>query len=119
MFPEHMWQIAGSILGPLSGMLPSAIGCAIVLMILSRFSSQACNPGRTWWRNPGLFTDACYFLVYPFVAYMRTALMIIGAVVLGGAMTSEGISHYLEYGRGPLSDLPFWGQVPIYIVASD
>ena len=50
---------------------------------------------------------------------MRLALMIIGAAVLAGAMTRQDITDYLEHGRGPLSGLPFWGQVPIYVVASD
>jgi sterol desaturase/sphingolipid hydroxylase (fatty acid hydroxylase superfamily) len=119
MVPELVWQIGGSILEILSGMLP-VIVCAVVLMILSRFSSQACNPGRTWWRNPGLFTDACYFLVFRFIApYMRVALLITGAVLLTGSTTREDISDYLEYGSGPLSDLPFWGQLPIYVVGSD
>ena len=41
------------------------------------------------------------------------------AALLSGAITKQGISDYLENGRGPLSDLPFWAQVPIYVVASD
>ena len=61
MVPDPAWRIVGKILETLSVVLPGAIGCAIVLLILSLFSSQACNPGKTWWRNPGLFTDACYF----------------------------------------------------------
>ena len=120
MFPDLVWRIVEKVLDTLSVVLPSAIACAIVLLILSWFSSQACNPGRTWWRNPGLVTDACYLLVVPFVApYMRMSLMVVGATLLAGAMTKQDISDYLEHGRGPLSGLPFWGQVPIYVVASD
>jgi hypothetical protein len=100
MFPDLVWRIVGKILDTLSVVLPSAIACAIVLLILSWFSSQACNPGRTWWRNPGLFTDACYLLVVPFLApYMRMSLLVVGATLLAGAMTKQDISDYLERGR--------------------
>jgi sterol desaturase/sphingolipid hydroxylase (fatty acid hydroxylase superfamily) len=120
MIPDLVWKMATKILETWLVVLPSAIAGAIVLLILSQFSSQACNPGRTWWRNPGLFTDACYFLAVPFIApYMRMALMIIGAALLARAITKQDISDYLEHGQGPLSGLSLWGQLPIYVVASD
>jgi sterol desaturase/sphingolipid hydroxylase (fatty acid hydroxylase superfamily) len=34
-------------------------------------------------------------------------------------MTTDEIADYFEHGRGPLAVLPFWVQVPIYVVASD
>jgi sterol desaturase/sphingolipid hydroxylase (fatty acid hydroxylase superfamily) len=34
-------------------------------------------------------------------------------------MTTEQIADYFEHGRGPLAVLPFWVQLPIYVVASD
>src|SRR5580704_2380567 len=100
--------------------LPSAIGFAIAFAVLSLFSGQACNPGRTWWRNPGLATDICYILIIPFAApYMRMSLMIGGAALLSGVMTTQEIKDYFEHGRGPLAGLPFWAQLPIYVVVSD
>ena len=120
MFPEILGRFATTILDTLWGFLPSTIGCAIVFTVLSLFPSQACNPGRTWWRNPGLFTDICYIVVIPFVApYLRMSLMVVGAGLLSGVMTAQEITAYFEHGRGPLAGLPFWGQVAVYIVASD
>jgi sterol desaturase/sphingolipid hydroxylase (fatty acid hydroxylase superfamily) len=120
MFPELLWQIAGSVLVTLKGFLPSVIGFAIVFSLLSLASNQACNPGRIWWRNPGLFTDLCYVVVVPFVApYLRMSLMVMGAGMLSGVMTNREIADYFAHGRGPLGGLAFWGQVAIYVVASD
>jgi sterol desaturase/sphingolipid hydroxylase (fatty acid hydroxylase superfamily) len=120
MFPQLLGQIAVTVLDTVRGFLPSAIGFAIVFAALSLWSSQACNPGRTWWRNPGLFTDISYMFIVPFVApYLRMSLMVAGAGVLSGAMTSQQITDYFEHGRGPLAGLPFWGQVAVYTVASD
>jgi sterol desaturase/sphingolipid hydroxylase (fatty acid hydroxylase superfamily) len=103
-----------------STVLPSAIGFAVVFAVLSLFTSQACNPGRAWWRNPGLATDICYILIIPFLApYLRMSLMIGGAALLSGVMTTQEIVDYFEHGRGPLAGLPFWVQLPIYVVASD
>jgi sterol desaturase/sphingolipid hydroxylase (fatty acid hydroxylase superfamily) len=100
--------------------LPSAIGFAIVFTVLTLFSSQACNPGRPWWRNPGLGTDFGYLLVIPFIApYISLSLIIIGGALLLGVTSPEEITDYFENGRGPLAVLPFWAQLPIYLVASD
>jgi sterol desaturase/sphingolipid hydroxylase (fatty acid hydroxylase superfamily) len=121
---NEMLDLAGPIFAKIAetllAVIPSAIGFAIAFAVLSLFSSQACNPGRTWWRNPGLATDICYILIIPFAApYMRMSLMIGGAALLSGVMTTQEIKDYFEHGRGPLAGLPFWAQVPIYVVASD
>jgi sterol desaturase/sphingolipid hydroxylase (fatty acid hydroxylase superfamily) len=120
MFPELLGQIAVSVLTTVRGFLPSAIVFATLFTVLSLFSSQACNPGRTWWRNRGLVTDFCYMVVVPFIApYLRTSLMVMGAGLLASFMTAQQIGDYFENGRGPLAGLPFWGQVAVYVVASD
>ena len=120
MFPEIPGRIVATVLDTIWGFLPSAVVFAIVFSLLSLFSSQACNPGRTWWRNPGLFTDFSYMVVIPFVApYLRMSLMVAGAGMLAGVMTTQEIADYFERGRGPVAGLPFWGQVAVYIVASD
>jgi sterol desaturase/sphingolipid hydroxylase (fatty acid hydroxylase superfamily) len=120
MLTEHVLQIIYKVLQTLEHILPAAIICSIVLTALSLFSSQACNPGRTWWRNPGLFTDICYCLVVPFIApYMRMGLVVAGAVLLSVRMSRQDISDYIEHGGGPLSILPFWAQVALYLIVSD
>jgi sterol desaturase/sphingolipid hydroxylase (fatty acid hydroxylase superfamily) len=117
---DLVWSFLANIAQTLLIVLPSAIGFAVVFAVLTLFPSQACNPGRPWWRNPGLATDIWYILIIPFAApYMRMSLMIGGAALLSGVMTTEEIADYFEHGRGPLAVLPFWVQVPIYVVASD
>ena len=120
MFPEIVGQIAVAVAATIRGFLPSAIGFAIVFSALSLFSSQACNPGRPWWRNPGLFTDICYMVIIPFMApYLRMSLMIMMAGLLSGLVTADQVTDYFAHGRGPLAGLPFWGQVAAYLVLSD
>ena len=120
MFPEILGRMVAAVLDTVWGFLPSAVGFAIVFSVLSLFSGEACNPGRTWWRSPGLFTDICYMFVVPFVSpYLRTSLMVAGAGLMTGLMTPQEIADYFERGRGPLAGLPFWGQVAIYLVTSD
>ena len=120
MLAELLGQVAAKIGATIWGFLRSAIAFAILFTVLSLFSSAACNPGRTWWRNPGLLTDVCYLAIVPFMApYLRMSLMIAGAALLSGLMTAQDIADYFEHGRGPLAGLPFWGQVAVYVVASD
>jgi sterol desaturase/sphingolipid hydroxylase (fatty acid hydroxylase superfamily) len=117
---DILWPIAVNILATLRGCLPSAAVFAILFTLLSLFSSQACNPGRTWWRNPGLLTDICYLGVVPFIApYLRMSLMVAGAALLSGVMSAQDIADYFAQGRGPIGGLPFWGQVAVYVIASD
>jgi sterol desaturase/sphingolipid hydroxylase (fatty acid hydroxylase superfamily) len=120
MFVDQIGAIAAEIRHTIGGFLPSAMMFGIVFTLLSLFSKQACNPGRTWWRNPGLVTDLCYVVVVPFIApYLRLSLMVAGAALLSGVMTTQDIADYFNHGRGPLAGLPFWGQVAVYMVGSD
>jgi sterol desaturase/sphingolipid hydroxylase (fatty acid hydroxylase superfamily) len=120
MHAEFLGPIAAKIAETAWGFLPSTIAFAVVFAALSLLASQACNPGRAWWRNPGLVTDVCYLVIVPFVApFMRMSLMIAGAALLSGIMTTQEIADYFAQGRGPLAALPFWGQIAVYLVASD
>jgi sterol desaturase/sphingolipid hydroxylase (fatty acid hydroxylase superfamily) len=117
---ERLAPIAAEIGVTMWRLLPSTIVFAIVFTVLSLFRSQTCNPGRTWWRNPGLFTDVCYLFIIPFVApYMRMSLMVAGATLLTSFMTVQEIADYFTHGLGPLAHLPFWGQLVVYVVVSD
>ncbi len=120
MTSDFFGQIIGKFIETLWINLPSAIAFAVIFAVLSLFSSQACNRGRPWWRNPGLFTDLCYMVIIPFLApYLRMSLMIPGAVLLSDITTTQQIADYLSHGAGPLAGLPFWNQVVIYLVVSD
>ena len=63
--------------------VPSTVAFAVVFAALTPFPSLACNPGRPWWRNPGLVTDLCYCFVLPFfIPYMRLVLLILLLLIL-------------------------------------
>jgi sterol desaturase/sphingolipid hydroxylase (fatty acid hydroxylase superfamily) len=117
---DFLFLFAGELARILSSFFPSLLVLAALFTMLGFASSQACNPGKTWWRSRGLFTDACYCLIIHFVApYMRMALLIAGVAILSGFMSGNDAVEYLSKGRGPLSGWPFWGQVGFYLVASD
>ena len=108
----------------LTGVWPDFL-VSITLMVaissaLCLFSSQACNPGRVWWRNPGLVTDICYWLVVQALApFMRMGLLMALAVLALAFVSQDELNDYLVNGRGPLGALPFWGQVAAYLLLSD
>jgi sterol desaturase/sphingolipid hydroxylase (fatty acid hydroxylase superfamily) len=120
MVQAFFGPIAANIAATVWSFLPSALGFAALFTVLAWFPGQACNRGRIWWRNPGLYTDLLYVVIVPFVApYMRMSLMIGVAALLSGFVSAGEIAGYFEHGLGPLGRLPFWGQVGVYIVASD
>jgi sterol desaturase/sphingolipid hydroxylase (fatty acid hydroxylase superfamily) len=100
--------------------IPIIVGLAALFSILTIFKSQASKPEKVWWRNPGLFTDITYALLHGLLApYFRLPATIIVVVLLSGIMTTEQAVDFFASGRGPLSVLPFWGQVIVYLVVSD
>jgi len=80
----------------LSSLLPGAIACAIVLTILSLFSSQACNPGRTWygrslWRYHAIHhsaEDVDWTTAYRF----HPVNLLFGTFLVSAVMLFAGIS---------------------------
>src|SRR6201996_1364555 len=101
MLTEFPAQLAATVLTTVGHFLPSAIAFAALFTVLSLFSSQACNPGRAWWRGPSLFTDICYMVIIPFIApYLRISLMLGGAALISGIVSAEQIPDYFENGRG-------------------
>lgn len=123
MLPGFLERFAGKLVETLGVALPAAAVGAAVFTALAFCPGQACNPGRNWWRNPGLLTDLCYFLVVPFIApYLRAALMLVGAgffYTAYGALSGLDVLDYFERGLGPLAGLPFAAQCAAYVVASD
>jgi sterol desaturase/sphingolipid hydroxylase (fatty acid hydroxylase superfamily) len=103
-----------------SGQIPIIVGLAALFTVLTIFKSQASKPGIVWWRNPGLVTDITYALVHGLAApYFRLPAMVIVVALLSGIMTSEQAADFVVSGSGPLSALPFWAQVVVYLVVSD
>ncbi|GJD64250.1 sterol desaturase family protein [Methylobacterium frigidaeris] len=82
--------------------------------------ARPCNPGRPWWRKPDVITDVCYWFVIPVVSgYARIWLLVIGLFVLNGIPATLGLPSLFGEGIGPLAGLPFWAQVPLYLILSD
>src|SRR5213075_2224990 len=58
---ETLWAMINGLENIVKAQLPWAIGLSILFTVLSLFQSQACNPGRRWWRSRDLLTDIQYF----------------------------------------------------------
>ena len=98
--------------------LPVSIALAAAFTLLSVF--WACNPSRPWWRKRELVTDLCYWFIIPlFARYLRIGLLVLGAALLFGITTAEGLVEFYDDGHGPLSQLPLWLQAVIFLVGSD
>ncbi len=98
--------------------VPISLGLALVFTVLTWF--WACNPGHPWWRKPDLVTDICYWLFIPVIArFLRIGMLIVGAAVLFGITTGDGLIAFYENGHGPLAALPLVAQMVIFLIGSD
>jgi sterol desaturase/sphingolipid hydroxylase (fatty acid hydroxylase superfamily) len=98
--------------------VPVSIALAATFTVLTFF--WACNPGRPWWRKRELATDLCYWFFIPlFARYLRIGLLVVGASLVFGITTSEGLVAFYEDGHGPLAQLPLWAQAGIFLFAAD
>ena len=98
--------------------VPVSVALGAAFTVLSLFCS--CNPGRPWWRKRELLTDLCYWFVIPlFARYLRIGLLVLGAAILFGITSAEGLVAFYDDGHGPLSQLPLWLQAVIFLVGSD
>src|SRR4030081_3302552 len=98
--------------------VPITIVLALIFSVLTHF--WACNPGRPWWRKRELVTDICYWFIIPLLSrYLRIGLLIVGAALLFGITTTDGLIAFYEDGHGPLAALPLWLQAAIFLVGAD
>jgi sterol desaturase/sphingolipid hydroxylase (fatty acid hydroxylase superfamily) len=90
----------------------------VVFAVLTHLS--ACNPGKPWWRKREIVTDLWYWFLVPLLTrYFRIGMLGLGAALLFGIHGSQALSDFYEHGHGPLSALPMWTQVIVFMVASD
>ena len=102
----------------LIGLAPYVAICAIVFPVLTRYF--ACNPGVNWWQRDGLITDIAYWFVVPVLTrFLRIGFAVIGAALIFGVYGEKELVAFYDNGHGPLSQLPFWIQVVLYMVVSD
>src|SRR5512140_3706226 len=112
--------VAEKLLGLWSSLYPGMLVMIAACTAITLFSSQACNPGKVWWRNRGLLVDVCYWVTLQCLApYLRMALLIAIATLAMTFASSAEIDDYIRNGRGPVSGLSFGWQVAFYLVASD
>ena len=99
---QTLWQVLEHLGGILRDQLPWGLGLAALFTVLALFQSQACNPGRPWWKSRDLLTDIQYFFLVPIVSpYARLVIMILVVAALRGAMSEEEVKDFITNGRGP------------------
>jgi sterol desaturase/sphingolipid hydroxylase (fatty acid hydroxylase superfamily) len=120
-----MWEgvqgiVAEKLLGLWSSLYPGMLVMIAACTAITLFSSQACNPGKVWWRNRGLLVDVCYWVTLQCLApYLRMALLIAIATLAMTFASPAEIDDYIRNGRGPVSGMSFGWQVAFYLLASD
>ncbi len=98
--------------------IPITLVLAAAFTVLAAF--WACNPGKPWWRKRDLVTDLCYWLLIPVIGrYLRIGLLVLGAAVLFGITTSEGLVAFYDNGHGPLAALPLAAQMIVFLIGQD
>jgi sterol desaturase/sphingolipid hydroxylase (fatty acid hydroxylase superfamily) len=108
-------EIAGQ---TLLKIVPITVGIALVFTALSYWS--ACNPGRPWWHKREIITDLLYWFLIPLMArFVRIGLLVLGAALLFDIHGPDALIAFYTNGHGPLSELPLWLQVGIFLLASD
>ena len=98
--------------------IPMSLGLAAVFTVLTWF--WACNPGRPWWRKADIVTDLCYWFFIPVITrYLRIGMLILGAALLFGITTADGLVAFYDNGHGPLAALPLFVQMGIFLIGED
>ena len=98
--------------------VPITIAVAAVFTILTWF--WACNPGRAWWQKRDLVTDLCYWFFIPVITrFLRIGMLIVGAALLFGITTADGLVAFYNNGHGPLAALPLVAQMLVFLVGED
>ena len=102
----------------ISRLLPYMAFMAVAFTGLSWLSP--CNKVGPWWQKKGLVTDLCYWFIVPvFTRYARIGFTVLLTVNLLGINTADGLVAFFDHGHGPLSRLPFWWQLGLYVIASE
>ncbi len=117
---QTLWTALEYFGGLLKAQLPWGLGLAALFTVLTLFKSQACNPGRPWWKSRDLLTDIQYFFIVPIITpYVKLITLLLAVLAMRGVMTEMEIKDYLENGRGPIGQLPLWAQAIFYIIVFD
>jgi sterol desaturase/sphingolipid hydroxylase (fatty acid hydroxylase superfamily) len=112
--------VADKLLAVFSIGFPAMLVMAVVSTVFCLCSSQACNPGKVWWRNGGLVVDVCYCVTLQYIApYLRMGLVVGIATLCMAFVSAEQLDAYINRGGGPISTYSFWWQAALYLLLSD
>ena len=102
----------------LSRIVPVLLGVGVLFAGLSYF--MPCNGGKPWWSKKGLGTDLLYWFAIPiFTRYVRIGLTVIATYYVLGITNPDVMLKMYDVGHGPLTALPTWVQVILFLVVSD
>ncbi len=97
---------------------PITLLIAIAFTALSYWSPA--NPGRPWWHKREIVTDVLYWFLIPLMArFVRIGLLVLGAALIYDIHGADALISFYMHGHGPLSELPLWGQIVIFLTTSD
>lgn len=98
--------------------VPITIVIAAAFTALTYWSSGGM--ARVWWRKREIVTDVLYWFMIPLMArFVRIGLLVMGAALLFDIHGADQLIAFYENGHGPLSRLPLWVQIVIFLLASD
>jgi sterol desaturase/sphingolipid hydroxylase (fatty acid hydroxylase superfamily) len=118
LMSEDTFAVIHSIGVTVFKLLPTLLVLGAGFGVLSFF--WACNPGRHWWQRRELVTDLCYWIIIPlFARYLRIGLLVMGAALLFGISSPDGLIAFYENGHGPLAALPLAAQMIIFMIGED
>ena len=118
MFGSFALQVAYGFSHTLMRVLPYMAGMGVVFAALSYFSP--CNAGKHWWSEKGLTVDLCYWFIVPvFTRYGRIGFVVLATTYLLGIHSWQGIIDFYDHGHGPLSRLPYWLQIVLYLITTE
>src|SRR5450755_3802978 len=82
--------------------IPMMIGLACLFTALALWKSQTANPGKVWWRNPGLGTDVTYSLIHGVIGpyFNRPAIILVYALLVSTVMTEAEVIDFFKHGAG-------------------
>jgi sterol desaturase/sphingolipid hydroxylase (fatty acid hydroxylase superfamily) len=97
--------------------VPITIGIAVIFTALNYWTGKSA---QLWWRKREIVTDVLYWFLIPLMArFVRIGLLVVGAALIFNIHGTEPLIAFYTNGHGPLSELPLWAQVCIFLVASD
>jgi sterol desaturase/sphingolipid hydroxylase (fatty acid hydroxylase superfamily) len=119
-----MFESLPAMLGPVfKGLYESALAICVLAVLFSALGmlrGQACNATGPWWRKEGLKLDLVYWFTQPLfgpLVKLLTISLVVGALSL--FVSPQTLERMVVEGHGPLSGLPFWAQIVVYMLAYD